>query len=266
MRVTMTHGTDEGRTHGVGITLAILVTSLVASGASGCSRNDPVYFPAPETLEVDGMGTGAKGTVALRFRAPSADEEQQRQALGAQLGYQVPWLREDRVHVEVRYTITNLGDREGMFSLLIEGATEFTRFDSDAIAAVFMAGNQDAPAVSLIEVPNPPILGPGQVYQGVVREDDFHEASLDLDAMGRFMAPFVSVLLNRSEVNPIGLDMVPRNLIRSALWEITLRFNANQHMACQFLVRVRDDDQVLWEDGNSDFAPNPAAFTPVVMP
>jgi hypothetical protein len=73
-------------------------------------------------------------------------------------------------------------------------------------------------------------------------------------------------LINRSEVNPIGLEMVPANLIRPALWEITPRFNANQHMTCQFLVRVRDDDQRLWEDGASDFAPNPTAFAPAVLP
>jgi hypothetical protein len=244
---------------------------FASAGAAGCGSNEPTYFAAA-ILQVDGMGAAAKGTVPLRFRAANEGEETQRRMLTDQLGYEAPSLREDKVHVEVRYTIRNLGDREGMFSLFVDGASEFTRFDFDAVGAAFATADQDAPPLGLIQISQPPILAPGQVYQGTVREDDFHEASLDLHAMGTFMAPFVSVLINRSDVNPVGLETTPPNLdppsawILPALWEITLRFNANQPMTCQFLVRVRDDDHRLWEDGDTDFAPNPVTFTPTVMP
>jgi hypothetical protein len=253
-----------------GLALPVLIAG-VGAGWGGCGINEPTYFPGT-ILQVDGTGTGAKGTVPLRFRAPNDAERMELQTLTDQLGYDVPSLREDRVHVEVRYTIRNLGDREGMFSLFVDGASEFTRFDFDAVGAAFMTANEDAPLLGLIQISNPPILGPGQVYQGTVREDDFREASLDLHAMGKFMAPFVQVLINRSEVNDIGLEMTPprmdppREWILPALWEITLRFNADQPMSCQFLVRVRDDAHRLWEDGDTDFAPAPDTFTPTITP
>ncbi len=241
--------------------------ATVAWGAQACNANNPVYFPGPIVLEVDGSGmTAAIATVPLRFREEVESEQTQRRALSDQLGYEVPRLREDRIHVEVRYTITNLSAEEGIFSLFVDGATEFTRFDYAAVAGAFDAANADPPPVGLIPVPNAPILAPGQVYQGVVREDDFHEGSLDLDAMGRWMGNFVAVLINRSEVNPIGLEMAPANLIRPALWEITPRFNANRPMRCEFLVRVRDDNQRLWEDGDDEFTPAPDTFMPVIMP
>ena len=64
--------------------------------------------------------------------------------------------------------------------------------------------------------------------------------------MGRWMAPFAAVLINRSDVNPIGLEMVPPNVVIPAMQEIDVTLIAEQHMTCQFMVRVRsDDDQLL---------------------
>jgi hypothetical protein len=255
--------------------LVALSLAALSLGAGGCGVNDPVYFDCktmgacdPDTsapLEAAGDGTEVKQTLQLKFRVPTTAEEQERAALGAQLNYTVPSLREDQIHLELRYTITNLGDHQDDFSLNIDGASEFYRYDEEAVAAAFTAANM-TPVVHGLYQAIPQTLGPGQVYQGAVREDDFHEMSLDLDAMGRWMAPFLSVLLNRSEVNPIGLDLVPPNLIRPALWEVTLRFNSNQHMTCQFLVRVRDDDQRLWKDGEGVFTPAPATFMPDIPP
>ena len=243
---------------------------VVGAAAGACHSNDPVYFPAATVLESDGSGAAVTETVALRFRTPTASQQADLDKQTAQLGYQMPWLPESRVHLEVKYTVTNLGSDDGIFSLFVDGATEFTRFDYQAVAAAFATVNQDPPPVGVIQTSNPPILAPGAIYQGVVREDDFHEASVDLDAMGRFMAPFVAVLINRSEVNAVGLEMVPSHLsppqpwVLPALWEITARFTSNQPMSCQFVVRVRDDDQRLWEDGDGEFAPTPTTFTPVL--
>jgi hypothetical protein len=80
----------------------------------------------------------------------------------------------------------------------------------------------------------------------------------------------VAVLLNRSEVTPVGLEMAPpfqdpaREWILPALWEVTVRFSADQPMACQFIVRIRDDGGRLWEDGDGEFSTTPATFTPVL--
>ena len=176
----------------------------------------------------------------------------------------------------MRYTVINIGDKEGTFRLLMDGANEFTRYDEDAVATAFTAANQDPVAFGLIQ-PTPQTIGPGQVYQGTLREDDFHEASLDLDAMGRFMISFGQLLINRSEVLPVPREsstppvdctqgcLPAKYSIRPALWEVTPRFNADQPMTFQFMIRVRDDDQRLWEDGETQFMPTPTTYMPVVM-
>lgn len=252
--------------------------SLTAGALTGCHSNDPVYFPGTMVLQTDGSGTEAKVTLPLRFRVPVESERMSREALSSKLGYEIPWLREDRVHIEIRYTIRNLGDQDGQFSLFIDGASEYARFDFEAVAAAFEAADEDPPPLGLIPISNPPILKPGEVVQGIIREDDFREGAIDLDGMGRFMAPFVALLINRSEVNPIGLELTPSapesdvkpappvQWILPALWEITPRFNSDQPMTFEFLVRVRDDDGRLWENGNDEFMPEPVTFTPTVMP
>ena len=256
--------------------LPALAALLVAAGA--CNPNNPTYFSGPAILQVDGTGTEAVADppFQLKFRAPTTGDENKRAALGAQLGYEVPSLREDRIHIELRYTVINLGDQPGTFSLRLDGADEFTRYNEDDVALAFTAADQDPVAFGLIQ-PTPQTIAPGQAYQGTLREDDFHEASLDLDAMGRWMGSFGSLLINRSEVNPVGLELVNpsppapadasgwQHLIRPALWELTPRFNADQPMTFQYLVRVRDDDQRLWEDGDAQFMPNPTTYMPVVM-
>jgi hypothetical protein len=261
-----------------------LIGCAAGGGLAGCDANDPVYVPATMAIEVNGepgqtMGMtgiggasgagsfGAKGTVALRLRASTAGENRDRQALQQKLAYPVPLpeVREDRFHVEVRYTVTNLGDAAGTFTLHVDGANEFTRYDEDAVATAFAAANQDSPFFGLIE-PTPETLAPGGIFQGIVREDDFHEAALDLDAMGRFMAPFQAVIVNRSEVNAIGLEMLPAGFVRPALWEVTVQVAATQHMTCQLLVRIRDDDNRLLSRGADEFVPQPATFAPTIPP
>jgi len=241
---------------------------------AGC-MNDPAYFPGPASLEVDGQGTEAKQTLQLVFRTPAASEETARENLSAQLGYEVPWLREDRVHLELLYTVTNLGDTEASFLLNVDGASEFVRFDEDAVAAAFVAANMKAPSPRGLFQVRPPAqaLAPGQILQGTILEDDFREMELDLDAMGRWMAPnFPAVLLYRSDANgaqtvttnALEYATTPPNLIRPALWEITPRFNSTQPMRCDFLVRVRDDDGRLWENGDAQFMPTPTTYTPAI--
>lgn len=243
---------------------------------AGCT-NDPSYFPGPASLEVDGQGMEAKQTLPLFFRTPSASEETARQNLSSQVGYDVPWLREDRVHIELRYTITApiTNATEASFLLNVDGASEFVRFDEDAVAAAFVAADMDAPSPRGLFQVRPPAqaLAPGQVLQGVILEDDFREMELDLDAMGRWMAPnFPAVLLYRSDAsgaqtaatNAVEYATTPPGLIRPALWEITPRFNSTQPMRCDFLVRVRDDDGRLWENGDAQFMPAPTTYTPTI--
>jgi len=237
--------------------------------ASSCDPNSPTYFDADAPLEVaamsDDMGqlvTQTKGTLALKFRAPSAAETAEL-APTATRAYALPWLRADQVHLELLYTVTNLSDKEDTFRLAMDGASEIVRYDEDAVAAVFETADEDPVFIGLVTAIPQTVPAHGS-YQGVLREDDFTEAALDLDAMGRWMAYFASVLINRSDVNPVGLDMVPPGLVRPALFEVTVRFASQSHMICRFSVRVRDDKDLLLKNGQTAFNPMPMAYAPAI--
>ena len=238
----------------------------------GCQAlNEPIYIAAPADLLAPGGTDPVKGSIVLRFRRPTADEQRQLDSDSGKLGFQMPWLRRDRIHLELLYTITNLSkDTTGTFTLGVDGASEMVKYDEAAVGAVFAAANQDPVLIPLM-APVPRMLGPGQLYQGTVREDDFVEGSLDLDAMGRWGAPFAAVLINRSDVNPVGLDMVPKNVVVPALQEVDVTLSAtgaNVVMGCTFMVRVRDDDdQLLHDAGDANlFVPTPAVFAPPPPP
>ena len=95
-----------------------------------------------------------------------------------------------------------------------------------------------------------------------MREDDLAEAALDLDAIGRWTAVPASVLINRSDVNAIGLEKVPRNVVIPALYQVKVGFAATTHMRLTFLVRVRDEDRQLAHGADAAFAPRPMAYAP----
>jgi hypothetical protein len=125
-----------------------------------------------------------------------------------------------------------------------------------------MAEEEEEVAVLALIRPTPLLLQPGQVVSGTVREDDFEEAALDLDAIGRFGAVPAAVLVNRSESNPVGLEMVPGQHVRPAFFRLQVMFSAGSHMRLEFLLRVRDDAHQLLREQGDAFAPTPAAYAP----
>jgi hypothetical protein len=255
----------------------LLALALAAAPASfACqSINTPVYFESPQPmLELQGNEDPPRVTngFALRFRQPTMDEQKELDAQSqARNNIEIPWVSRDKVHLELLFTVTNLDTTEGKFDVFVDGANQYTKYDENAVAMALGAGGNDdpiyVPLMSLHPKPLPANLGPGEVYQGIVREDDFAEGEADLDAMGRWMAPFAAVLTNRSEVNPIGMEMVPPDVITPALIEVDVTLTANKHMKCEWTLRVRDDeDRLLHVAGDHLFHANPTLFVPALPP
>jgi len=159
--------------------------------------------------------------------------------------------------------VKNLADTPGTFKLALDGASELIRYDEDTVAAAFAAADEDPVLLGLLTAIPQAVPAHG-TYQGVLREDDFSEAALDLDAMGRWMGNYAALLINRSDVNPAGLGMVPKDVIRPALFEITLRFVSQTHMTCTYSLRVRDDRGQLFDGHGQELMPMPAAFAPTI--
>jgi hypothetical protein len=240
--------------------------------ALGCqSINTPIYFPSPTMplLEVtgaaDAMGNEPRieNGMTLQFRNPTDAEQKGLDMQTAALGFDVPWIQRDRVHIEMTYQVTNTDSKDGTWGMGIDGANQYTKYDENIVAMTLGMGNNDPPQyIPLIPV-TPQILKAGQTVSGTVREDDFNEAELDLDALGRWMAPFNAVLINNSQVNPIGLSMVPPNVVIPALIEIDVSFTADAAMSCKYDIRVRDDnDQLLHDSADTLFSPTPTLFVP----
>jgi hypothetical protein len=239
---------------------------------AGCGVNNPTYFPPMAPLEAGGMGMPGEATVAvtLPFRAPSAEDAQQLDTASTARGYRIPWLRRDRVALSISYTITNLDESAGNAQVLVNGASELASYDRGAITMarqMAAAGNREGGDVlSLIEV-TPVTIDPGKSVSGLVREDDFAEAELDLDAIGRWMGAPAAVLINASEVNPVGLEQVPPDVVVPAMFRVAVTLTATTHMRLDFLVRVRDDDeQLIGPGGGEPFAPMPPAYLPPAAP
>jgi hypothetical protein len=253
---------------------AVLLTSTAALAllAGACNMNEPSYFPAPAPVEIGG-GAGATMTdpfavVELPFRAPSADDEAKLREESQQKGFTVPWLRTDNVAVSILYTITNLGDKDAQATLEVDGASEFANYDVIALRAqmeMAAINNEDeVDVLPLLEI-KPNLIPPGQQFTGMFREDDLEEAALDLDALARFGAAPAAVLVNQSKKSNIGLEGMPPQHVRPALWRLRVALSGNGHLRLDMVVRVRDGASQLATSGTA-WAPAPAAYTPPMMP
>lgn len=234
--------------------------------AVACNTNTPTYFQPMAPLEVGqpgSMATAASAVVSPTFRPPNDDERAKLDEESRSRTYRVPWIRRSDVALSVLYTLTNLSADPARVRIEINGASELASYDPDALrAAAVMANPMDNDVVVLPLVQMPGVtLGPGEVKSGVVREDDFAEAALDLDALGRFMAIPEAVLVNRSEVNPVGLERVPADLVVPQLVQVKVSLIANRHVRAELLLRVRDKKDVLAPADSDDlYRPMPRAY------
>jgi hypothetical protein len=255
----------SGRRLAIGVACAALF--------GGCNLNEPSYYPANAAVEIGGMvapGTMVDpfATVELPFRPPRPEEAEDLRAESATRGFAVPWLRSDAVNVSVLYTIKNLGDRPATAHLEVDGASEFASYDVVALrAAAEMAAinNEDEIVILPLITTTPIILDPGQQVSGTLREDDFDEAALDLDALSRFGATPAEVLINSSKKSNVGLAMLPPNHIRPALYRVRVGLIGSGHLRLEVVVRVRDEASQLLLTGGDPFAPAPMPYTPPMM-
>ena len=264
------------------------LVALAGTTALACSGlNAPLYFQGPTFEAAGGDDPLATSGLTLRFRNPTDLERMQLDDMRNDKGYDadIPWVPRDRVHVEVSYKITNLSDQYASFTLMVDGASEFAKYDTQMVATALQAGNDDPTFLPLIPiVPPKDMLPPGGTFSGIVREDDFAEGEMDLDALGRWddasmtSPTFAGVLLNLSNVKPYtgmglvpdyGIDPTTQQLARlhpgllvvPAMIEIDLRLKTDVPMRCEYYVRVRDDDdRLLHNDGDTLFSPTPTLF------
>lgn len=236
--------------------------------AAGCDTNTPTYVAPAQPVELAADQREASTEVSLVFRAPTADERKALADEERKLGFKTPWLRRDDVALSIEYRIVNLSDQPNVVRLLVDGADEFTAYDAAVIRETLQMALMDnePPFVPSLIQTTPVSVPPGGAVSGVIREDDFREAEGDLDALGRWQAdPPLAVLLNRSDVDSIGLAMVPPAVVTPAMWKVKLTLAASDRARVEFLVRVRDSG-LLRSGDEAVFAPEPVAYELPVPP
>ena len=106
-----------------------------------------------------------------------------------------------------------------------------------------------------------------------MREDDFAEGELDLDALGRWndadpaSPTFAGVLINRSDVNPIGMNLVPANLVVPAMFEVDVRLRTHRPMRCRVLRRASATTTIgsCTMTPTTLYQPSPTLFQPPAL-
>ena len=177
---------------GVSRALSLAAGRSAAATSLACSDlNTPIYFSGPQPLlELQGTEMVPRITngISLKFRAPNDTEKAALAAQKKALGFDVPWVSRDKVHLELLFTVTNLDTAPGTFEVVVDGANEYTKYDENIVSMALAQGNDDPPVflpLISLEPTLPTTLAPGASYQGIFREDDFDEGEADLDALGR---------------------------------------------------------------------------------
>jgi hypothetical protein len=257
------------------LVLAVVATLPTLALAGACQElNTPLYFKGPDLVAGGGEDPPVMSGLSLRFRDPTDRERDELQMQAERLGYgmDVPWVSRDKVHVELLYKVTNDSGEEGTFNVLVDGATEYTKYDFQIVSDAIAMGDPDEAVFFPLMQTMPRILGAGASFSGILREDDFNEGALDIDALGRWLdtdpssPTFAGVLINDSDVNPVGLNMVPPNLVVPMFIEVNVSLQTNVAMTCEYVVRVRDDDdRLLHNDADTLYQTSPTLFQPAAM-
>jgi hypothetical protein len=252
----------------------------------GCQAlNTPIYFNGEVLEAAGGESPPVSNTLTLRFRNPTDREREilQMQTAALDYGGEVPWVARDKIHLQLSYRVTNTSDQDGVFNLLVDGASQYVAYDSKTVAMAIAENDDELGTLFPLMTSRPQMLAAGKSYSGLLREDDFAEAELDADALGRWLDTdtFAGVLINRSEVfapgtEPIGMGLVPgfrtamggvtmdpARLVVPAFVQVTVNLQTNVAMKCEYVVRVRDDDdRLLHETGDTQFQVQPTEFAP----
>ncbi|MGE0545591.1 MAG: hypothetical protein AB7O24_21765 [Kofleriaceae bacterium] len=266
----------------IAMTLSWVGVTLVVSACT----NSPVYIPGPATLMAgmdDGMGTIAEGraTLTLPIKLETMADAADRAELAAQLApIQVPYVRVGDIEVSVEWTIHNLAAEPGEAMLQLNGANEYWAYDPTMI---MLSDDDDAPPAPGLQGDIPLHIDGNGSLDGLFREDEVREASIDLDQITRGnVNPFRAVLTisknapSFSELTPPMPDVedymqtptgveFPRAAFAQML-RIDIVFRADRPMTLDYNVRIRDVRGIIGDElQNTPVAElqyDPATFMP----
>jgi hypothetical protein len=253
---------------------------VVFLSLSGC--NTPTYLNQHRPLETtaDPMGQGYVDDTdlyTLPVRRPTQDERKligdEQRKLGLMMP--VPWVGTRDFALQIEYSVKNLDDHTVTAYFSANGGNEFGDYNPKLY--INMAANAED------QTPPPPLLGgspmvltKGQTFEGVFREDQIAEESLDLEAITRYPSngdvmgtPFM-VILHDSTASRVGLESVPKNDVTPLWVRYQFILSADGHVVCDYNVRVRElgvpDDKLASPTARGLYVSTAAMVTPPANP
>jgi hypothetical protein len=228
-------------------------------GAAGCTE-DPQYLEPAEPLEgglVDEMGEAVRAVaeLTLPIKIESAEDEEERTALAAELGVDVPYVRLGDLEVSVEWSLQNQENRAGRVKISLNGANPYFIYDPSMIE--LGGGDEESPEAPALAGDIPLDVAPMGRISGVFREDQLRELSIDLDQITRAnINPFRAVLQINEDIEqiqpltPFDPDMpevpqmpmgepIPRAAIAQAI-RLDISVESNTRVLLSYNVRVRD--------------------------
>ena len=238
-----------------------LVGSLAALAAC---QTDPQYLEPAAPLEggvIDPMTmepVAATSTTLLPIKLETVADRTVRDALAAELGVDVPYVRLDDLRVSVEWTLTNPTDKPATAKVTLNGGNDRFYYDPTTIVS---EEREAPPTPSLLG--NTPVTVPANAtISGMFRDDEILEAAIDLEQITRAnVTPFRAILVNNEDdtgIQPMSIpDPMDPNSVsvpmgdpipRTALGHITrldIGLNSGVPMTLTYIVRLQDDRGVL---------------------
>lgn len=243
-----------------------IALALAVVAATGCT-SDPRYIDPNDPVEVNAPGTmdtaTATTTIDLPIRLEKDKERMERDALAAELGVEVPYVKAKDLHIEIEWSLENLSDQPGEATISLDGATEYAQY----VPSNFVIDPQEDPTPPSLMGGIPMMLEPGEVKTGVFREDQIYEASVDLELMYRAAYnPFAAVLevnKNLTEIIDTNNQSVPKDVFASMVrFDFTL--TGTTDIVMNYDIRVRDERGILHDKLlNPDDPGQLTTFSPV---
>ena len=258
----------EQRTAFAALPLAGLFVASTVVLAMGCTEDPRYIFPdepiraapiadedAPPVLPVQ---------LVLPIRLEEDKEAEERAALAAELGVDVPFVSIDDIELSLEWTIENLDDSDAQVRILLTGANEYFAY----VPASFVVDPEEEPTP-------PPLAGdiPLQIpalgtISGVFREDQIREASLDLDIITRGATnPFAAMLESHDGIDEIvveGGTAIPSKAFASLI-RFDLALVSNRRVLMRYALRARShvSPNLVHEEGLAAVAGELTVFEPV---
>ena len=242
--------------------------------------NNPTYIKGVRSLETTRVEEGVinpdQALFVLPIRRPTAAQMQKLADEQTTLGLEqpVPWVTRDDFGIEIRFSIKNLENRAATAFVTLDGGNEFGDYQPGLYVDLSVPAADRVTPPSLVGG-SPIVLAPNQTLDGIFREDQIHEAGLDIEAITRYPdmtalldVPFV-VIQRRSYADKTGLENIPAGSPIPAMTRLLLQLGADGHVALDYVVRARPltHRDLLRPATDSDlYVPTDASLAPPVMP